>query len=153
MVAIADDEPPSIDELAVYQKEGRAWVATGEDDRPVAFILARVVDFNAHIDQVSVHPDHARQGIGAALIETVCPSRLPGCRSRCRREGGPVRGLPRVMSSPEPPTTASFPSLARTMSFLPGHTGRRCQRLRSGARTSGSPRRCRPVHYGCGHGD
>jgi GNAT superfamily N-acetyltransferase len=71
MVAIADDEPPSIDELAVYQKEGRAWVATGEDDRPVAFILARVVDFNAHIDQVSVHPDHARQGIGAALIETV----------------------------------------------------------------------------------
>ncbi|MDP9341349.1 MAG: GNAT family N-acetyltransferase [Actinomycetota bacterium] len=61
----------AIDELAVYQREGRAWVATDEDDRPVGYILARVVDSNAHIDQVSVHPNHARQGIGADLIETV----------------------------------------------------------------------------------
>jgi GNAT superfamily N-acetyltransferase len=71
MAAVADDEPASIEGLAVYQQESRAWVATDEDDRPVAYILARIVDSNAHIEQVSVHPNHARQGIGADLIQTV----------------------------------------------------------------------------------
>jgi GNAT superfamily N-acetyltransferase len=71
MAPVADDEPASIDDLAVYQQEGRAWVATDEDDRPVAYTLARIVDSNAHIEQVSVHPNHARKGIGADLIQTV----------------------------------------------------------------------------------
>jgi ribosomal protein S18 acetylase RimI-like enzyme len=72
MAAIAEDEPLSTEELAVYQANGRAWVATDDDDHPVAYILARTVDSGAHIDQVSVHPNCARRGIGATLIETVC---------------------------------------------------------------------------------
>jgi GNAT superfamily N-acetyltransferase len=71
MAAVGDDEPLSLDELAVYQRGGRAWVATDEDDRPIAYVLVRNVDANAHIEQISVHPDQARHGIGAKLIETV----------------------------------------------------------------------------------
>jgi GNAT superfamily N-acetyltransferase len=37
-------------------------------DRPVAYLLVDLVDGNAHIEQVSVHPGWGRQGIGRALI-------------------------------------------------------------------------------------
>ena len=46
-------------------------MATDERDGPVAYVLAHSVDGSAHIDQVSVDPSQARQGIGAALIATV----------------------------------------------------------------------------------
>ncbi|MEV6907313.1 GNAT family N-acetyltransferase [Amycolatopsis sp. NPDC051071] len=67
MEAIADDDPPSIADLAAYQCAGRAWVF--DDDGPVAYLLADVVDGHGHIEQVSVHPDHARRGLGRRLIE------------------------------------------------------------------------------------
>jgi GNAT superfamily N-acetyltransferase len=35
----------------------------------VAYLLADIVDGNAHIEQVSVHPRHSRKGLGKALIE------------------------------------------------------------------------------------
>ncbi len=69
--AIADDRPPTLRELGTYQRAGRAWVATDQADRPVAYILVRPVDDGAHVEQVSVHADHARRGIGAKLIDTV----------------------------------------------------------------------------------
>lgn len=69
MSEVADDEPPTIADLAEFQADGRAWVAVDATDRPVAYLLVSPVDGNAHIDQVSVHPSHARQGLGRALIE------------------------------------------------------------------------------------
>lgn len=71
MRLIADDPPPPVATLAAYRDDGRVWVATDADDRPVAFVLADVVDGDGHISQVSVHPDHAGRRIGAALIEHV----------------------------------------------------------------------------------
>ena len=71
MSGVADDEPPSLAALSVFQRHGRAWVATDEADRPVAYLLADVVDGNAHVEQVSVHPHHARQGLGRALLDAV----------------------------------------------------------------------------------
>jgi GNAT superfamily N-acetyltransferase len=71
MAAIADDEPLSCAELAAFQAAGRAWVRVDETDRPVAYLLAEVVDGHAHIEQVSVRPSHARRGIGRALIDTL----------------------------------------------------------------------------------
>ena len=68
MAAVADDDPPTIEELAPYQAAGRVWV-WGEP--PVAYVLAGEVDGYGHIDQVSVHPGHSRRGIGRALIEHV----------------------------------------------------------------------------------
>ena len=69
MTAVADDEPPTIAELTAFQADGRAWVYTDTGDRPVAYLLVDVVDGEAHIEQVSVRPSHARRGIGKQLIE------------------------------------------------------------------------------------
>lgn len=65
---IAKDEPPSVEELAAFQIDGRAWVTVDAADRPVAYLLVESVDGNAHIEQVSVHPNHARQGLGRHLL-------------------------------------------------------------------------------------
>lgn len=67
MPEIADDDPMSLEALAAHQ----VWVAVGADGVPVGFIAVGDVDGATHIHQVSVHPSHARQGIGAALIEHV----------------------------------------------------------------------------------
>jgi len=69
MDAIADDPPPSDEDLTVFQHNGRAWVATDSDDIPIAYILVETVDGWAHIEQVSVHPSHSRKGLGRALID------------------------------------------------------------------------------------
>lgn len=66
---VAEDEPPSIELLREFMLDGRAWVSTDSDDRPVAYLLAEVVDGNAHLEQVSVHADHAHRRIGRALLD------------------------------------------------------------------------------------
>jgi GNAT superfamily N-acetyltransferase len=69
MDLVADDDPGSVEELKRYAEDGRAFVAADPHDRPVGYLLLDLVDGAAHIEQVSVHPDHARQRIGRALIE------------------------------------------------------------------------------------
>lgn len=69
MDQIAEDEPPSVEDLAVFQAAGRAWVAVDEFDRPEAYLLAEALDGAAHVEQVSVHPEQARQGLGRALLD------------------------------------------------------------------------------------
>ncbi|GAB2582338.1 GNAT family N-acetyltransferase [Kribbella endophytica] len=70
MTDIADHAPPPLHVLRTYQRAGRAWVAAGTADQPIGYILVKVVDGAAHIEQVTVHPDHQRQGLGRALIDT-----------------------------------------------------------------------------------
>lgn len=67
MPEIADDDPMSLEALAAHE----VWVAVGERGVPLAFIAVGDVDGAVHVHQLSVHPAHARQGIGAALIEHV----------------------------------------------------------------------------------
>ncbi|MGW6932347.1 GNAT family N-acetyltransferase [Lentzea sp. NPDC054927] len=67
MPEIADDDPMSLEDLAEHD----VWVAIGAQGVPVAFIAVGDVDGATHVHQVCVHPSHARQGIGAALIEHV----------------------------------------------------------------------------------
>ncbi|MDW5322791.1 GNAT family N-acetyltransferase [Plantactinospora sp. KLBMP9567] len=69
MPEIADDEPPSVEELARHQRAGLAWVAVDADDLPVGYLVAEPVDGNLHVEQVSVHPRAARRGVGRQLIE------------------------------------------------------------------------------------
>jgi ribosomal protein S18 acetylase RimI-like enzyme len=69
MPEIAQDDPPPLPVLAASEQAGLLWVAAGEADEPVAYLMAMVVDGCLHIEQVSVHPDSARRGIGRALIE------------------------------------------------------------------------------------
>lgn len=69
MDAVADDEPPTLSELGVFQQDERALVVADQHDRPVAYLLVAELDGYAHIEQVSVHPSHARQGLGRELID------------------------------------------------------------------------------------
>ncbi|MCX4728578.1 GNAT family N-acetyltransferase [Streptomyces sp. NBC_01306] len=77
MPEIADDEPLSLDELASYQRAQLAWVAVDETDAPVAYLIADRVDSNFHIEQVSVHPDSARRGIGRSLLDHLADRAAP----------------------------------------------------------------------------
>lgn len=70
MAAVADDEPPTLEDLRGYEAAGRAWVACDDEGLAVAYLLVDVIDEAAHVEQVSVHPDHARRGLGRALIDT-----------------------------------------------------------------------------------
>ncbi|MBT8227497.1 MAG: GNAT family N-acetyltransferase [Dactylosporangium sp.] len=69
MPEIAEDDPPSVDKLASYQLAGRAWVVADPADAPIGYLIADVVDGNLHVAQLSVHPDHARRGLGRRLLD------------------------------------------------------------------------------------
>lgn len=68
---IADDEPLPADVLAGYIAAGRSWVAVDGADAPVGYVVVDVVDGCAHVEQVSVRPDHQGLGTGRALLERV----------------------------------------------------------------------------------
>ena len=71
MSTVADSPPLPAESLSGYRRAGRAWVAVDDHDEPIGFVVADVVDGAAHIEQVSVHPAHARQRIGAMLLDHV----------------------------------------------------------------------------------
>jgi GNAT superfamily N-acetyltransferase len=76
MPDVADDEPPSVEELATAEA---LWVAVDEEDRPVGYVRVDVIDGHAHAEQLSVIPEHGRQGIGTALLEVAAQwARLRG---------------------------------------------------------------------------
>ena len=62
----------SEDVLSCARREGRLWVATITSGEVVGFALVLMVDGLAHLKEVDVLPDHGRQGIGTALVRTVC---------------------------------------------------------------------------------
>lgn len=69
MPEIADDEPFPLDTLTRYQQDGRARVVEDDGHRAVAYLLTDLVDGCVHVEQVSVHPDHARRGLGRWLLD------------------------------------------------------------------------------------
>jgi GNAT superfamily N-acetyltransferase len=70
MDEIADDSPPSLDVLAAYAAGGRSWVAV-DGSGLAGYVIVDVVDGCAHVEQVSVRPDHQGQGVGRALLDQV----------------------------------------------------------------------------------
>ncbi len=70
MDEIAGDEGPSIEDLESARADGRLWVVD-HDGEPVGYVLALLLDGHAHLEQVSVHPDHGRRSLGAALVGVV----------------------------------------------------------------------------------
>jgi GNAT superfamily N-acetyltransferase len=69
LVDVAEDPPTGLSALRGLRREGGLTVATDPEDRPVAVLAAGLLDGNVHIEQISVHPTHARRGIGRALID------------------------------------------------------------------------------------
>lgn len=67
MPEVAEYGGQSTADLEAYRRAGYAWVA--EVDGVLAgYLVADVVDGNLHIEQVSVHPDLGRRGIGRLLL-------------------------------------------------------------------------------------
>lgn len=66
---VAGDEPLAAELLQQYVDAGRAWVSVTTADNPVAYLIADVVDGNAHLEQVSVDPEYAHRGLGRSLID------------------------------------------------------------------------------------
>ncbi|MEU0068344.1 GNAT family N-acetyltransferase [Streptomyces sp. NPDC006332] len=85
MPEIAEDEPLPLGELAAYHHAGLAWVVADGADVPVAYLIADRVDGNLHVEQVSVHPDSARRGVGRSLLEHLA--------AHARSEGAPALTL------------------------------------------------------------
>lgn len=80
MSLVADDEPPTIAELRTYLDAARCWVWVDDENLPVGYLVAADVDDALNIEQVSVHPDAARRGVGRALIDHVAAgARDRGC--------------------------------------------------------------------------
>jgi GNAT superfamily N-acetyltransferase len=71
MAEVADDEPPPLHQLRRSATDGRCWVTVGTAGKPVGYVTVSEVDGHAHVDQMSVLPDHQGMGAGRALIERV----------------------------------------------------------------------------------
>lgn len=69
MAWVADDDPLPMAQLQAAHRRGEVRVAAAPP--PVAFVVTAPLDDAVHIEQISVHPAHARRRIGAALIEHV----------------------------------------------------------------------------------
>jgi putative acetyltransferase len=58
--------------LRKAQSLGRLWVALA-DDVPVGFAHVEILEAgSAHLEEIDVHPDHGRRGVGTMLVQTVC---------------------------------------------------------------------------------
>ena len=70
MDAVADDPPIAEAILLQAVEESRLWVAV-EYGVLKAYLLGDFLPQSLHIEQVTVHPDAARRGLGALMIESV----------------------------------------------------------------------------------
>jgi len=73
-----EDLPPALrartlpePDLRGAQREGRLWVAQAGDGTIAGFALASLSATCAYLDEMDVHPAHARRGIGRALVQAV----------------------------------------------------------------------------------
>lgn len=59
-------------EFVAGREAGLLWVAVDASDAPIGFALLEMIDGCPHLEEIDVLPEHARQGMGRALIEEVC---------------------------------------------------------------------------------
>jgi ribosomal protein S18 acetylase RimI-like enzyme len=67
--ALADHVPAEVFEAAM--PGGHLLVARSKAGAPAGFALTSVRGRSLYLDQISVHPDHGRRGLGAALMRRV----------------------------------------------------------------------------------
>jgi GNAT superfamily N-acetyltransferase len=66
-------ETTSHEDLLEAQRDGRLWVALGNDDVPVGFAHVEVLEpAVAHLEEIDVHPDHGQRGLGTRLVMAIC---------------------------------------------------------------------------------
>jgi GNAT superfamily N-acetyltransferase len=65
-------ETTSLETLRRAENAGLLWVALS-DDVPVGFADVELIEpGSAHLEELDVHPDHMRRGLGSSLVMTVC---------------------------------------------------------------------------------
>ncbi|NJR48735.1 MAG: GNAT family N-acetyltransferase [Leptolyngbyaceae cyanobacterium CSU_1_3] len=69
---LVDADPLPLDFVIQQFQAGRVWVAVDDRDLLVGYAIAQEIDGNAYLQQIDVHPDHGRKGIGRKLVESVC---------------------------------------------------------------------------------
>ena len=66
------NETTSQDVLEKAQRDGHLWVVLA-DDVAVGFAHVEVIESNAaHLEEIDVHPEHGRRGLGTMLVMHVC---------------------------------------------------------------------------------
>jgi GNAT superfamily N-acetyltransferase len=68
---VAADPPHELAALEAWRAAGRAWVSTDREGHPVGFVVVDLVDEAAHVEEVSVRPDHHGHGHGLRLMRHV----------------------------------------------------------------------------------
>lgn len=71
MAAIAEGDPSDPAFIRACLRQRGVFVATDGNDTPIGFALTGVIDRCLHLYELDVHPDHARRGHGAGLVEAV----------------------------------------------------------------------------------
>lgn len=66
--SVADDAPPTSDELA---EAAALLVAVDDEDRALGYAWVEIVDGHSHLEQLSVLPAHEGLGIGTSLLHAV----------------------------------------------------------------------------------
>ena len=65
-------ETTSQEDLKGAQSHGHLWVALA-DDVPVGFAHVEVLEPTvAHLEEIDVHPEHGRRGLGRRLVKAIC---------------------------------------------------------------------------------
>lgn len=62
----------SMQELDAAQRAGLLWVARDPEGVPIGFALVEPLADGLHLEEVDVLPECGRQGVGRALVTTVC---------------------------------------------------------------------------------
>jgi len=66
------NETTDQDVLSKAQRNGHLWVILA-DEVPVGFAHVEVIESDAaHLEEIDVHPDHGRRGLGTKLVMQVC---------------------------------------------------------------------------------
>ncbi len=65
------DGVTSLEEFQESQQSNLLWVAALPSGKPIGFAQVYIVDGAAHLDELDVHPDYGRQGIGTKMVQTV----------------------------------------------------------------------------------
>lgn len=64
-------ETTRLEDLMEARRHGHLWVALA-DDMPVGFAHVEVLEPTAaHLEEIDVHPDHGRRGLGSGLVMAV----------------------------------------------------------------------------------
>ena len=66
------NETTSDEVLKTAQRHGHLWVALA-NDVPVGFAHIEVIEPTvAHLEEIDVHPQHGRRGLGTKLVRAIC---------------------------------------------------------------------------------